>query len=97
LIAVKNDSIKQNDIINVDDEEGQRRVKDFVKSIITCKLQPNLIAGGIDHDEENGDEEGTGGSVTENDKIAFKTLFNPSSFVNLGDVGNGQKLYVFTF
>jgi hypothetical protein len=67
LIAVKNDSIKQNDIINVDDAEAQRRVQDFVKSIITCKLQPNLIEGGIDHDEENGDEEG--------DKMCY--MWNP--------------------
>ena len=67
LVAVKIDSIKQSDITNIEDAEAQMRVKKYVQSIITCKLQPNVIHGGIDHDDENVAEEG--------DKKSF--MWNP--------------------
>ena len=47
--------------------EAQMRVKQYVQSIITCTLQPNIIHGGIDHDHENLTEEG--------DKKSF--MWNP--------------------
>jgi hypothetical protein len=81
LIAVKNDSIKQQDIISVDDLEAQKRVQDFVKSIITCKLQPNPIYGELDHDDENEVEEG--------DKRCF--LWNPLQRKRVDDDGNQRR------